>query len=73
MHSGRDDPWPTPLPPQEALASIDGSYDIVCGWNPSSGSWLTYDPSLDHGTLKEMGTGQGYWVYASRDSVLTIG
>jgi hypothetical protein len=66
-------PWRTPLPPQEALASIDGSYDIVYGWNPSTGSWLSYDPGLGHGTLTEMEPGQGYWVYASRDSVLTIG
>jgi hypothetical protein len=66
-------PWHTPLPPQEALASIDGNYDIVYGWNPSTGSWLSYDPGLGHGTLKDMEPGQGYWVYASRDSVLTIG
>ena len=66
-------PWRTPLPPQEALASIDSSYDIVYAWNPSSRSWLFYAPGLGHGTLKEMGPGQGYWVYASHDSVLTIG
>jgi hypothetical protein len=66
-------PWPTPLPPQVALASIDGDYDIVYGWDPSAGSWLSYDPGLGHGTLKDMEPGQGYWVYASRDSVLTIG
>jgi len=66
-------PWRTPLPPQEALASIDGSYDIVYGWNPSSGSWLSYTPGLGHGILEEMGPGQGYWVRASRDCVLTIG
>jgi len=61
------------VPPGEALASIDGSYDIVYGWNPSSGSWLSYDPGLGQDTLKEMGPGQGYWVRASRDCVLTIG
>jgi hypothetical protein len=66
-------PWHTPLPPQEALASIDGDYDIVYGWDPSTGSWLSYNPGLGHATLKDMEPGQGYWVYASRDSVLTIG
>ncbi len=66
-------PSRTPLPLQGALASIDGSYDIIYGWNSSTGSWLSYDPGLGHGTLREMGPGQGYWVYASRDSVLTIG
>jgi len=66
-------PSRTPLPPQEALASLDGSYDIIYGWNSSTGSWLSYDRGLGHGTLREMGPGQGYWVYASRASVLTIG
>jgi hypothetical protein len=66
-------PWRTPLPPQEALASIEGGYDIVYGWNPSTDSWLSYDPRLGRGALKEMEPGQGYWVYVSRDSVLTIG
>jgi hypothetical protein len=66
-------PWPTPLPPQEALASIDGGYDIVYGWDPSTGSWLSYAPGLGQGTLREMGPGHGYWVRASRECVLTIG
>jgi hypothetical protein len=66
-------PWRTPLPPQEALASIDGNYDIVYAWNPASGSWLSYAPGLGHGTLMEMDPGQGYWLHASRDCVLTIG
>lgn len=61
------------LSPGEALASIDGNYDIVYAWDPASGgSWLFYAPGLGHGTLKEMGPGQGYWVHASRDCVLTI-
>jgi hypothetical protein len=66
-------PWPNSLPPQEALASIDGDYDIVYAWNPSSSSWLFYAPGLSYSTLKEMGPAQGYWVLASRDCVLTIG
>ena len=65
-------PWRTPLPPQEALASIDGDYDIVYAWNPSSGSWLSYAPGLGHATLEQMGPGHGYWIRASRDCVLTI-
>jgi hypothetical protein len=65
-------PWRTSLPPQQALASIDGSYDIVYGWDPSSGSWLSYAPALGQGTLEQMGPGNGYWVRASRDCVLTI-
>jgi len=66
-------PRPNSLPPQEALASIDGDYDIVYAWNPSSSSWLFYAPGLAYSTLKEMGPGEGYWVLASRDCVLTIG
>lgn len=66
-------PWHTPLPPQEALASIDGNYDIVYAWDAASGSWLSYAPGLGYGTLKEMGPGRGYWLRASRDCVLTIG
>jgi hypothetical protein len=66
-------PWRTPMPPGEALSSIDGNYDIVYGWDASSGSWLSYAPGLGHGTLEEMGPGRGYWVRASRDCVLTIG
>ena len=66
-------PWRAPLPPQEALASIDSSYDIVYAWDPASSSWLSYAPGLGHGTLKEMNPGQGYWLHASRDCVLTIG
>jgi len=66
-------PWRTPLPPEEALASIDGSYEIVYAWDSSSSSWLFYAPGLGHGTLKEMGPGQGYWLCASRDSLLTVG
>jgi hypothetical protein len=65
-------PWRTPLPPQEALASIDGNYDIVYAWDPASGSWLSYAPGLGQGTLKELGPGQGYWLRASHDCVLTI-
>ena len=82
MHSRKDGPgWnliSLPLQPQPAaaasvLSSVEGGYDIVYAWNPSSRSWLFYAPGLGHGTLKEMGPGQGYWVYASCDSVLTIG
>ncbi|MDP2948227.1 MAG: hypothetical protein Q8P22_01650 [Chloroflexota bacterium] len=61
------------LPPQEALDSVKGSYDVVYGWNPSDGgAWLTYLPGLSHGTLKEMSPGHAYWIHATRESVLTI-
>lgn len=65
-------PWRTPLSPEKALASIDGNYDIVYAWDPSDDSWLSYTPGLGQGTLEEMGPGQGYWIRASRDCVLTI-
>ncbi len=53
----------------EALASIDGSYTTVYGYEPLevTAPWTIYDPSLPPvlNSLNELQFGKGYWINAT--------
>jgi len=50
-----------PLPVRDALASIEGKYEVVAGFD---GTALTYYPQLppEINTLKTLQPGHGYWI-----------
>ena len=60
----------------EALASVDGLYDLVYAYKASDvgDPWKKYNtaapPFLND--LKEMGPGWGYWIRVSEDCVWTV-
>lgn len=56
----------------DALASINGSYDIVWAYNASSGAWLRYVPGSGGNTLTEASVVQGYWVKMNSADTLNI-
>jgi len=60
-----------PLPVAEALASIDGLYISVLGFDPDLGA-LSYYPDLPPAlnTLQRMEPGRGYWIKMRQDAVL---
>ena len=69
-------PSQTTRPIAEALASIDGSYDLVYAYE----AWDAADPWKKYNTaappflndLTEMGPGWGYWIRVSEDCVWRV-
>jgi len=69
-------PSQTTRPVTEALASIDGSYDLVYAYD----AWDMADPWKKYNTaappflndLTEMGPGWGYWLRVSEDCVWSV-
>ncbi|MBP7962219.1 MAG: VCBS repeat-containing protein, partial [Caldilineaceae bacterium] len=66
-------------PITEALASIEGSYSLVYGYDPSQpvlNQWPfhTTDPSvpLEIQSLKQMQFGRGYWIHVSQPITLYL-
>jgi hypothetical protein len=64
------------LPVHEALASIEGKYEIVYAFDASDTAdpWKKYDPSAPSYTndLTEMQPGLGYWIKVMEDCTWTI-
>ena len=56
---------------EDALASIEGTFNIVYGYEPENGGWVVYDPNVPPifaplvNTLQTMAYGKGYWIYAT--------
>lgn len=63
-------------PVRSALASIEGKYTQVFGFNAADplNAWLGYDATAPNwsNTLAEMEPGRGYWVYATEDTTLLM-
>jgi hypothetical protein len=55
----------------EALAAIDGLYEVVLGFEPEDGA-LSYYPDIDpvFNTLRLMKPGYGYWIKMERAATL---
>jgi hypothetical protein len=52
----------------KALASINGNYLVVYGYDTKQGGYLTYFPGeIDE--LKNMEPGRGYWIYMTKDVI----
>jgi len=56
--------------PENAFATLDGSYSIVWMYNASSSSYLYYNPDLGSGTFSEVDTIHGYWINMTRGDTL---
>ncbi len=70
---------PTNTTVESVLASIDGSYDLVYGWDASgasseSGNWLIYDPANTTGTntLTALTRSMGFWIKMNQADTLEI-
>lgn len=61
-------------PIAEALATIDGSYDLVYVFDAEAGSWLRYAPDGPPfgNTLSTVDPTMGLWVRGSADATLTM-
>ena len=61
----------SPLSVTEALASIDGLYSSVLGFDPVNGG-LSYYPDLPPplNSLQQMEPGRGYWIRMNEDATL---
>lgn len=63
-------------PVRNALFSIDGKYSLVFGYDPTDAAdpWEIYDVAAPEwaNDLQFMQPGQGYWVLATEDAMLTI-
>ena len=59
-------PSSQPLPVADALASIDGAYELIYSYNAADTDdpWQKYDPNAPPfaNDLTEMGAGQAYWI-----------
>ncbi|GIK71607.1 MAG: hypothetical protein BroJett021_05950 [Chloroflexota bacterium] len=59
-----------------ALASLEGAYTIVYGYQPgeSGDAWKVYGPDTPDwvSDLKELRFGQGYWIYTTRATTLYL-
>jgi hypothetical protein len=64
-----------PLPPQEALASIEGRYALVFARSlGADGTWQSYDPTRPAwaNTLRQVEPGQVCWIYATALAELVL-
>jgi RHS repeat-associated protein len=65
------------LPVAEALASIEGKYDLVFAYDPTdvADPWEVFEvgkPAWSN-DLQVMEPGRGFWVHATADATLTLG
>ena len=69
-------PSTQPLPVADALASIDGAYELVYSYNATDTDdpWQKYDPKAPPfaNDLTEMGAGQAYWIKVKQEMDWTI-
>ncbi len=69
-------PSQTTLPVTEALASIDGKYDLVYAYDAWDGEdpWKKYNTAAPSflNDLTEMGPGWGYWLRVSEDCTWSV-
>jgi len=69
-------PWETTLELTEALASIDGLYDLVYAYKAweSDDPWKKYNVAAQPwlNDLTEMGPGWGYWIRVSQDCTWSV-
>jgi len=69
-------PSQTTRPVTEALANIDGSYDLVYAYDASDAAdpWKKYNTAAPSflNDLTEMGPDRGYWMRVSEDCVWTV-
>ena len=56
----------------DALASINGSYSVVYGFNASTGAWMRYLPGGASNTLTVMTVADGYWVKMTSAGTLNV-
>ena len=62
----------SPLPVADALASIDGLYSSVLGFDPDEGAQSFYpDLPAPLNSLQEMEPGRGYWIRMDQAGTLT--
>jgi hypothetical protein len=63
---------------EDALLSINGSYDLVYAWdatgaNSTAGNWMRYAPGIPIGnTLSTLDETQGFWIHMSNPDELEI-
>jgi len=59
---------------KEALASIEGAYTTVRGYDPATGRWLIYTAGAPDyaNTLTDLEYGKGYEIRATRDVLLLL-
>ena len=61
----------TARPVEEALASIDGRYDLIWGYGPNG--WEYYAPGQPRsGTLEVLQPGRAYWILTSQKAIWTL-
>ncbi len=69
--------WPSrlTLPVEEAVASLDGSYDLVFAYDAgdSQDPWKRYDPFAGFGNdLLLVEPLHGYWIHMTEPGTLTV-
>lgn len=69
-------PSTQPLPVADALASIDGAYELVYSYNATDTAdpWAGHNPNAPPfaNDLTEMGAGQAYWIKVKQDATWSI-
>jgi len=67
-------PIPGARPVQAALASIEGAYTTVRGYDPATGQWLMYTAGAPDyaNTLKVLAYGKGYEIRTTRNVLLLL-
>ncbi len=64
---------PTSTAIADVLASISGQYDLVYGWNATSGSWMKYAPGVGYGdTLTTLDETRGFWIKMNAADTLSV-
>ena len=59
--------------PATLLAAVKDNVDIVWGnYDPATGGWNTYNPSLEVNDLTAMRDGKGYWVNMAASDTLDL-
>jgi len=65
---------PADTTPSSVMNSVNSKITVVWGFNATGKKWELYDPVMPSAlnTLKSMGQGKGYWIYATQDCTWTV-
>ena len=65
--------WTGATPIGQALAAFSGDVDRALTWDPAAGAFNSYNPDVPSAvnSLRELGYGQGIWLYTAEGGVWT--
>lgn len=65
---------PADTTPSSVMNEVKTKITVVWGFNATAKTWELYDPVMPSAlnTLKSMGQGKGYWIYATQDCTWTV-